>query len=148
MWAAVRKGWSNGTLLIAGGVLAALGSGACVYKLEAEDSLKRQFNQALNESCVDEKFLAKNGGALHSNAVTQDPILFEATVTHALGLMFDGPIALRNLKKGEAVSVLEESLGPDKRYSRARSYKEGKPISEGWYPGEFLAKVEPTITTL
>ena len=149
MWAAIRKGWSNGGLLIGVGGLAAVGSGALLYQMEAEDNLKKKFNGAMNDSRAAEgRKIAKVEGAPSSNAVTKDPILFEAKVTHALGMLFDGPVALRNLKEGETVSVLEEKVGPEERYCRARSYREGKPLSEGWYPSQFLAKVEPSITTL
>jgi hypothetical protein len=149
MWAAVKKGWSNGGLLIGIGGIAAMGSGAALYQMEAEDSMKKKFNDAMHDSrAAEDRKFATVGGAASSNALTKDPILFEAKVTHALGMLFDGPVALRNLKEGETVSVLEEKVGPDERYCRARSYREGKPISEGWYPSQFLAKVEPAITTL
>jgi hypothetical protein len=55
--------------------------------------------------------------------------------------MFDGPVALRNLAEGEVVGVLEESVGPKNRYHRARSFRDNVAVMEGWYPQEFLVKI-------
>ena len=136
---AARNGWANGSLLIVGGAIATVASGSMLYKMEIDDGLKR----GVDSSITDEATGGRGISSLSSyNELTQDPVLYDATVTHALGMMFDGPVALKNLKQGETVGVLEEKVGPEKRYSRARSFKKGKPLSEGWYPGEFLAKVQ------
>ena len=100
MLAAARNGWKNGSLLIVGGAIATVASGSVLYKMEIEDGLKRGVNSSITDEATGGK---RNPSLLSYNELTQDPILYDATVTHALGMMFDGPIALKNLKQGEIV---------------------------------------------
>jgi hypothetical protein len=84
---------------------------------------------------------------VHSNEITSDPVIYYSKVKFALGNTFDGPVALRNLSIGERVGILEESVGPEKRYHRARSFQKQSPmvpLMEGWYPSELLEKETST----
>ena len=133
MWAAAKRSWANGNVLIIGGGLCAAASGTMLFTADNEESLRQGIGDESSAfRRLSEMRRAANDASL-SNEVTNAPVLYKASVKTALGGMFDGPVALRNLKKDQVVGVLEEGVGPKARYSLARSYDPNdKPLSQGW----------------
>jgi|MDSY01.2.fsa_nt_gb hypothetical protein len=129
----LRRGWADGRPLMAVGVA---GAAASAYFMLQEDAHLARVSEIRDDMTITkqkEKF---------SNVITKDPVLYEAKVKVALGDTFDGPIALRELSKGENVSVLRENVGPESKYHRCRSYAENsEPKMEGIYPSKLLEKV-------
>jgi hypothetical protein len=150
MLAALKRSWANGSALIAGGGLLATATGVSLFVAERDDetTMRREVRHEAPTLGGDYPHgsSASDGVPLSpSNDVTSAPVMYQATVSKALGDAFDGPVALRDLSVGQVVGVLEEGLGPQKRYHRARSFgADDKPLMEGWYPQEFLVRVELT----
>ena len=149
MFAAAKHSWANGSLLIGVGGLATFVAGVGLVMMEDETKLRKEASsqdrwQGVAPSSVDGRSKSSLP-ATPSNAPTSDPVMYRATVNKVLGAAFDGPVALKNLSPGQEVGVVEEGLGPKQRYHRARSFgADDKPLMEGWYPKEFLDRVEVT----
>jgi hypothetical protein len=78
---------------------------------------------------------------------TSLPTLFQCKIVHTEHSL-DGTKMLRNIKVGDVVEVMEEDLGPNKAYHLCRfvpsslSNNNREKGSIGWYPSEYMEKLE------
>ena len=136
MW---RRAWADGRPLLAIGALGAGASGYFIWQEEQQTTIAADLRTDMHAAQTRSE---RDKVAEDTNAITKVRPIYDARVKMALGMTFDGPIALRELAKGEKVSILAENVGPDNRYHRCRSYDENeKPKMEGIYPSKFLEKI-------
>lgn len=130
------KYWEDGSILIASGVGLMAVSGTAMYLENQQQTIMNLVRTDL----WDER--RNNQGAFHKhlNKISEQPALYNAKVTRALGDLFDGPVALKGVKVGDIVQVL--AVIGDGKYVRCRSFKEsGEAVMEGWYPQKLLEAV-------
>ena len=140
MWKLVSRAWADGRPLMAAGVAGAAVSAVVMYQEELHFG---RVQEVRDDMVAEQAGRAREEKSEDPNRITKAPVLYEARVKTALGNAFDGPIALRELIKGEKVSVLEEDAGPDQTYFKCRSYQDdAKPKMEGLYPSKLLEKIE------
>ena len=143
----LKKHWSNGSLLIGSGSLILLTSGSIIFKIDQNEvthhELRSEMKGTSFVASISQRHTPKLGDMIiPQNIVSNSPILYQATVTKALGSIFDGPAALKNLTVGQKVGVIIENVGPEGRYHLSRSFDGDKAIMEGWYPKDCLQKCE------
>jgi hypothetical protein len=102
------------------------------YKQEREAEERRRLLYLMQEEANEE-----NEAEWDSSL----PILFECKIVHTEA-MLDGTKMLRNIGVGDVVEVLEAGIGPNKAYHLCRNPSSDRPGSTGWYPIEFMERID------
>lgn len=72
---------------------------------------------------------------------TNLPTLFKCRIAH-IEPSLDGTKMLRNVGVGDVVEILEEDIGPNEAYHLCRNPSSDRPGSIGWYPIQYLERME------
>jgi len=133
----LRQWWDNGNILIGFGWTLCAVLALDRYLLYSES---RNVDIAMAE--IEQESNDKRAEIFDVHR--DDPVQFQCTVRQAYRM--GGSHALMHVQVGDVIDVLHEGVGPQELYNLCRISQNGHVWSIGWYPVQYLEKVQEPST--